>query len=88
MYTLYAKVGTLELGLPMPRPYYDCISLMPDGKYKIVRTTSSGDVSAPLISDRIDLEQYLRDGAVVGSTPEEVLRELDKAGYVETTLRH
>ena len=53
-----------------------------------VRTTSSGAVSAPLISDRIDLEQYLRDGAIVGSTPEEVLRELDKAGYVETTLRH
>jgi hypothetical protein len=72
----------------MPRPHYDCISLLPDGKYKIVRTTGSGDVSAPLISDRVDLEQYLRDGAIVGSTPEEVLRELDKAGYVETTLRH
>ena len=71
----------------MARQYYDSISVLPNGKYKMVRTTSSGVVSAPLILNRTNLEEYLNAGLIVGSKPEEVLQELDRAGYVETTMQ-
>ena len=50
------------------RRYYDSFSMLPDGRYRVVRTTHSGDVSAPFLLDRTNLEQYLSKVAVVGST--------------------
>jgi hypothetical protein len=72
----------------MPRRYYDSFSRLPDGKYRVVRTAHSGDVSAPLLLDRTGLEQYLKNVAVVGSTPQAILLELDEAGYVEATVHN
>jgi hypothetical protein len=72
----------------MTRRYYDSFSLLPDGRYRVVRTAHSGDVSAPLLLDRTGLEHYLKNVAVVGSTLQAILLELDEAGYAEATVRN
>jgi len=62
-------------------PSYSIARLL-DGKYKLVRRGSS----QPLSLGRLDLEHFLKDGTIIGSTIEEVLKTLDQTGSVELTM--
>jgi hypothetical protein len=68
----------------MPNPRYS-ISRLADGKYKLVRYADSRS-SRPLSFDRMELEHYLKNGTIIGSTAQQVLATLDHTGRAEVTM--
>ena len=66
----------------MPELWLCLISAI-GGKYRVVRSTKSWDVTPPITMDRSELEAYVRDSKIVNGNPENVLKELDRAGIVE-----
>ena len=66
----------------MPELWLCLISAI-GGKYRVVRSTKSWDVTSSLSMDRSELEAFVRDSKIVNGNPADVLKELDRAGVVE-----
>jgi hypothetical protein len=66
--------------------YLYSIALLRRGRYRVVRSTRSGDVLTHVGMDRMQLADYFRKGMVVSGTLEDVWKELDRAGIVEFSV--
>ena len=66
----------------MPELWLCLISAI-GGKYRVVRSTKSWDVTSPVTMDRGEVEIFVRDSKIVNGNPTDVLKELDRAGIVE-----
>jgi hypothetical protein len=70
----------------MPEIRIYTISLLRDGNYRIIRATTSGDVSAPIILNRLAMEDYFRATKLVRGTLTQAWEDLDRVGIVEFTV--
>jgi|KBSMisStaDraftv2_1062788.scaffolds.fasta_scaffold215784_2 hypothetical protein len=64
----------------MPEPCHYLIELLPDGRYKLVRSTGA---TTPLSLSKGELESYFSSCKIVGATLELIHKELDRAGRAE-----
>jgi hypothetical protein len=62
------------------------ISVLRSGEYKIVRSQVSGQLSSPLILDRIAMAGYFSDAKLVSGTLAEVWNDLERMGIVEFSV--
>ena len=62
------------------------ISLMNNGNYRVTRSTTARDVSAPIILRRPDLENYFKGSVLVRGTLPDVWKDLDQVGIVEFSV--
>ena len=66
--------------------YLYSIASLRGGRYRVVRSTRSGDVLTHAGMDQKQLAEYFRNGTVISGTLEEVWKKLDCAGNVEFSV--
>ena len=66
--------------------YLYSIALLRSGRYRVVRSTRSGDVLTHAGMDEKQLAEYFRKGTVVSGTLEDVWKKLDRVGVVEFSV--
>ena len=70
--------------MPTPELCIYTISLLNDGKYRLARSTKSGDVSRFLSLGRLDLQNYFTEKPE--GTLANVWKDLDQDGIVEFSV--
>jgi hypothetical protein len=59
------------------------ISLLNNGNCRVTRSTTAGDVTAPVVLRRADLENYFKGSVLVRGTLADAWRDLDQVGIIE-----
>lgn len=62
------------------------ISVLNNGNCRLTRSTTAGDVSAPVVLRRADVENYFKGSVLVRGTLADAWEHLDRVGIVEFSV--